>query len=82
MENSKIKATNPYAIDIREAKYQLSKARQEYRAFVKRAKSERDKFLESLAAANAANGNLKKCKVLKRLLHEEEQRLGNRSMKT
>ena len=71
-----------YSIDIREAKLQLSKSRKAYVEFVKKTKTEREKFLESLAEANAQNGRLKKTKVLKRLLHEEDQRVGNKTMKS
>lgn len=51
--------------------------------FVKNnSKSERDIFIEGLAAANAAKNNIKKESVLRQILHEEEQRLQNRKMNT
>ena len=49
--------------------------------FVKNnSKSEREIFIERLAAANATKRNLKKESVLRRILHEEEQRIQNRKM--
>ena len=70
-----------HIIDTTEAKFRLKRARINFYAFVKNnAKSEREIFIERLAAANAAKNNLKKGSVLRRILHEEDQRIQNRKM--
>ena len=70
-----------HLVDNTEAKFQLKKARMNFYQFVKNnSKSEREIFVERLAAANAAKQNLKKESVLRRILHEEEQRIQNRKM--
>ena len=48
----------------------------------KKSQSERDSFIEGLAAVNAAKNNIKKERVLRRILHEEEQRLQNGEINT
>ena len=65
-----------HIVDTTGAKYRLKQACIQFYSFVKNnAKSERDIFIERLAAANAAKHNLKKESVSRRILHEEDQRL-------
>ena len=63
--------SHPNLIDPTEAKF-----------FVASAKNERTLFNERLAIANAANENKKKTSVLKRILHDENQRLENSQLKS
>ena len=66
-------------IDLSELKHRLHQARRKYIEYTRRAKTARTAFLESLAAASAEAQNKPKSRILRRILHDEEQRCQNRS---
>ena len=78
----RLNVPSPMSIDFIEAKHQLKQARIRYSAFIRSARTERDAFIESLAEANATYNNKPKEKILRRIKHDEEQRIYNSKLKT
>lgn len=70
-----------YDVDFPEMKFQLHQARLRYSNVVRKDKTKREEDKETLAATNATDANLSKVKVLKRIMHDEAQRVYNRQMK-
>ena len=77
----RLKVESPLMIDFTEVKRHLKNACKKYFEFIKHAKSERDQFIESLAEANVRANNKPKEKVLRRIKHDEEQRIDNHKLK-
>ena len=79
--SARLHIDHPFSIDIIEIKYRIKMATARYNDYVANARTERDNFLDSLAEANARANNKPKEKVLKRIKHDEEQRIHNAKMK-
>jgi len=73
--------TNPLSYHILDIKERLKNAELRYRQFVPHAKTEREKFFEELAIANATEGNTSKEKLLKRIMNTESAREQGRIMR-
>ena len=79
---SKLKIGSPLGVDFTEVKYRIKLATQRYIEFIKNAKTERDTFNESLANANARANNKPKERILRKIKHDEEERIHNTKTKT
>ena len=72
---------NPMSFPMTEVKFRLKEAETNYQSFVPHALTERKRFYEELASANATENNLSKEVILKRIMNVEESREHGRYMK-
>jgi len=75
-----VQVENPMSLPIPVIKVNLKEAELKYISFIPHAPTERQRFYEDLASANAADGNGTKASILKRIMNTESARENGKQM--